>query len=259
MSRFLMQGVAALALAAMVGLPAISQAQDAAPAETPAPAAEAEALPQVLQDLDLTEVQVRQIKRGEGRILRGTLPDGGQMGAFVDDSGELRGAFLRGDGALPETVADALLPQPVRDQDVFGQLASVSAIFVREGMVMVGGTDADGEKVRAGFSPDGTLMRFGRGEGAEHRAGPHGRPGDRHWHDRGPRDRDRGHHERRQGKRPAISDEAVQGALDGAGYTDIGQITREGPRVSVEATNPEGEPVRVEVNPRGEVMRETAR
>ena len=48
-------------------------------------------------------------------------------------------------------------------------------------------------------------------------------------------------------------------ALTEAGYSGIGEITQNGPRVLAMATNPEGEPVAVELDPQGEVLREINR
>ena len=58
---------------------------------------------------------------------------------------------------------------------------------------------------------------------------------------------------------PALDEAAARAALDRAGYTQPGTILRAGPRTLAEAVNPAGEPVTVELNPRGEVVRETAR
>ena len=48
-------------------------------------------------------------------------------------------------------------------------------------------------------------------------------------------------------------------ALTSAGYSDIGQISQDGPRILALAVNPEGEPVAVELGPQGEVLREINR
>ena len=59
--------------------------------------------------------------------------------------------------------------------------------------------------------------------------------------------------------RAALDDAAVQSILTDGGYTQLGAITRNGPRVEAEAVNPEGEAVTVTINPRGVVVRELAR
>lgn len=265
MSRFLKGTVAALSLIAVSGLPFAAMAQTA-PAE--APAAEAPAtptLPQALQALNLGDLQVKEGKRG-GQRVEGALPDGTKLKAFVDDQGNLRGAFTEDNKPLPKELADQLIPEAVRSQELLQQFATISGAFGDERGVTVGGTDANGEKLRAGFTADGTLMRFGRGDdmgrgGPEGRRGDHG-PGKHGRHgDRGPRGEhgDRGHHGGAKMERPApLSDEAVTKAVTDAGYTELGAITRDGPRTIVQAKNPQGEAVSVEVTPRGEVVRETA-
>ena len=138
--------------------------------------------------------------------------------------------------------------------------------------VMIEGTDANGDELRALFAEDGTLTRFGRGDDDDDRRGDHGKRGGKHG-DRGDHEM-RGHHMQGQrggaeggpdqarmgGQPPAPLDEAaVTTTLTDAGYQDLGAITRDGPRTLVEAVNAAGETVTVELSPRGEVMRETAR
>lgn len=262
--------VAAIALAAtMIGAPLTGVAQDA---EAPAAAAgatqgAAETLPQVLQDLNLKDVKIRE-RRG-GKAVKGELADGTEIRAFVDDQGEVRGIFADDDAALPQALVERMVPEAVRGQEIFGQLATISGIFADERGVMVAGGDAAGDDIRAGFSADGTLMRFGRGDdmGGEHMRG--GKEGwghkDDHREDRRGRDDDRRGHDRHgerdhrgEGRPAALNDDAVRKALSDAGYTDLGEIERQGPRAVVAAKNPQGEAVRVELSPKGEVMRESA-
>ena len=65
----------------------------------------------------------------------------------------------------------------------------------------------------------------------------------------------------RQGAiRPPLADPAeLRGALTEAGYSGIGEISQQGPRILAMAINPEGEPVAVELDPQGEVLREINR
>lgn len=285
MSRFFKGSVAAIALSAVIGLPLVSMAQDAAPAQEttqPAPAAD---LPPLLQSLNLDDVDIKDLRRG-GKRIKGETAEGLEIRAFVDAAGNLRGIFADKDdddaqAALPQAVIDEMIPEAVRGQDILGQIATISAIFSDERGVMVAGAGADGEDIRAGFATDGTLMRFGRGDDA---MGPKG-----NWHNKGKsdgkaddrrdgRDRDgrfhRDHHRDRHGDRhddrrgnhaergprgAGLSQERLNEALGAAGYTALGEVSREGPRTLVEATNPQGESVVVEVNPRGEVVRESAR
>lgn len=68
----------------------------------------------------------------------------------------------------------------------------------------------------------------------------------------------RGGPDRAQPQGP-LDDAAVRSILTDGGYTELGEITRNGPRAEVPAKNPEGENVTVTVSPRGVVVRELAR
>ena len=57
----------------------------------------------------------------------------------------------------------------------------------------------------------------------------------------------------------AVDPAEVRMALTSAGYSDIGQISQDGPRILALAVNPEGEPVALELDQQGEVMREINR
>lgn len=271
MSRFLKGTVAALALSAVIGLPSAMLAQTDSAPEVSASVAASDAieLPQVLQGLNLSDVQVRKERRGVQK-LRGTLEDGTVIRAFIDGGGTVRGAFAGGGKALPDALIEALIPEEVRAQEITGQFSTISAAFNGERGIKVGGSDAEGERIRAVFTQDGTLMRFGRGEdmhGSERRGHDRrGKAADHHRHGKGdPRHWERSGKEHHRGHGPAghhgapLTDDAARGAVSGAGYTDLGAITHKGPRTLVEATNPQGDQVQVELNPRGEVIRETAR
>ncbi|ABL69418.1 hypothetical protein [Paracoccus denitrificans] len=292
MSRKLSTSIALSALLAVLGAPVLAQDTPAAPppaAEAPAPVV----LPQALQDAGLSDVTSKRGPRGATRI-EGKLPDGTQIDAMLDAKGQLRGLRARGDAALPQALIDQLVPQAVRDSAVFGELGTLKAVFTGERGVMLAGQDADGNKLRAAFAQDGTLLRFGRGDA--------GRDGERHgkrqddrrdkgYHHRGhdKRDGHRGWHHGPRGDRsgekgapppagaapeaPAADAPQRQGALSptrldrgevrmaltSAGYSRIGEILQDGPRVVAQAVNPEGEPVAVELNPKGQVMREINR
>lgn len=245
-------------------------AQQAAP-EAPAQSAPQEApaatvtLPQALQEAGLTDVTSSPMRRGGGTRINGTLPDGTKIGAFVDASGALRGLRGQDDAALPAALVEALVPQNIRENPIYDQLGQLRGIFVNQDGIMLAGADAQDNRVRAAFSQDGTLIRFGRGEGGmrrgfgEHRDKAEGRRG---WKgDKGDRDRRGFRQERweeRQGFR-AIDEAALRQSLTDGGYSDVGTITRMGPRIAVEAVNPEGEAVSVELDPKGEVLREINR
>lgn len=247
--------------------------------------AEPAVLPQALQDAGLTDVTSKPMRHGGGIRIEGTLPEGGKIGAFVDASGALRGVRNQDDAALPASLIDALVPQNVRDNPVYGELAQLRGIFVGQQGVKLFGIDAQDNRVHAAFSEDGTLVRFGRGDGDDDRRGfgkdrgdgkhrdgemrrhdrkydgkrHEGRGKDRHGMkgDRGDR---RSHGAQDSGSaRPPVDEAALRQSLTDNGYSDIGTITHEGPRLVAEAVNPEGEAVAVEINPRGEVLREINR
>lgn len=276
--------------------------QAPAPATTPGPTEAWGQVPAAVAELGLTDVEVSEGRRGQR--VRGTLPGGVEIEAMVGPDGTLQ--MLRSeaeDAALPADVVARLVPQAVRDSAIYREIPTVTAVMVAPQGVMVGGKDAAGEDVRAGFSSDGTLQRFGRGEmerpdrrgpergkgregdrgdrreGERAGDGKHGKPhgdgnrrawregdradGERRHGDEGDRGRntDRGIEGGRDGDgdRPALDEASARSALEQAGYTQPGTILRAGPRTLAEAVNPAGEPVTVELNPRGEVVRETAR
>lgn len=292
MSRTFLKGsIAAIALTSVLGTAVLAQdAAPAAPADTAATvqAPTAETLPAPLAALNLTDVEIDATRRGGWKV-EGDLPAGGEIDAFIDPTGTLRMVEADDDAALPQSVIDAMLPQAVRDNALLGEISVIGKLGVMDDMVMIAGRDADGEAVRAGFAQDGSLMRFGRGDddhrgmrregrggegrgGDDHarRGGDHGeRHGDGHGKRGGDRDgarRGGGDGPSGQqrgdmgGDRPApISPDAAQQALEAAGYTDIANITRRAAGVTAEAVNQAGEAVTVRVNPKGEVVRETAR
>ncbi|MDO5706668.1 MAG: hypothetical protein Q4G49_16580, partial [Paracoccus sp. (in: a-proteobacteria)] len=217
----------------------------------------AETLPEALKALNLTDLDIRTGKRGSR--VTGKVADGTGINAMVGDDGTLRGVRAGDGAALPQTLVDTMLPAPVRGNAIIEQFATISGLGVMPDMVMIGGKDAEGQNLRAGFAPDGTLMRFGRGDDRG--------PGMQGKHDRGGKrgfDR-RGHgrgemHGDRMGQRAAPLDEAaLRQSLTGAGYTDLGDITRQGRGIAIPAVNANGEAVTLQVNRAGQVIRETAR
>ncbi|WP_199261320.1 hypothetical protein, partial [Paracoccus binzhouensis] len=204
MSRTFPTSIALSALLAMLAAPAM--AQDTAPAPQP-PAAEAQAetpLPKALQDAGLTDVTRKRGPHGGTRI-EGKLPDGSQIGAMLDDQGQLRGLRAKGEAALPPALVEQLVPQAVRDSAVYAELGTLKAVFSGQRGVMLAGQDADKNKVHAAFAEDGTLLRFGRGDQDRlhfrDRDDGHDRKGDRH-HRRHHRDDDRGWHREGRGDGP---------------------------------------------------------
>lgn len=290
MLRTLRNTVAVIAASAALAAPVMAQttapAAPAAPvvtapaapattapaATTPATTAPAAALPAALTDLGITDATLREGRKG-GQRAEGTLPGGTAFQAMLDGQGALRMIRTTDDAAaLPADLVTRLVPQAVRDNAVFGQVTTVKGVAQGDQGVMVFGTDAAGQPVRAGFAADGTLQRFGRGD-MDHGDKKDGKKGDRKGKhgkgDRGERGEGRGDRDgdREDGPRggpqggpaAALDDAGVQALLTDAGYTQPGAITRNGPRVEVEAVNPAGQPVTVTINPRGVIIRELAR
>ncbi|WP_405406117.1 hypothetical protein [Paracoccus sp. Ld10] len=201
--------------------------------------------------------------------------------------------------ALPQPIIDAMLPQAVRGNEIMAQFASIEGIMAEYGHFGVKGEDADGQEMRAAFDDAGTVLRFGRDDdrrddrnGHNRDRGPRGdrpdgdgprgdgprgdgargdRPhgdgprGDRHNGDgpRGDRPNDGGN--RGNGARgdmpPAAQLDAAAASqrLTEAGYSDLGTMQQKGPRVMLDATNPDGETVTLELDRQGQLVRETAR
>lgn len=269
MSSKLKHSVAILAIAAGLGSAALAQteAPQAGRAEVTA-----ETLPDVLKSLNLQDLD---IDKGRREVeIDGTTADGTEIEAMLNREGELRFIRADDDAALPASVVETLVPEAVRSSETFAQFSVIEGVGIappraKMAGVMIMGVDADGEKMRAGFTEDGTLTRFGRGDHDRH-----GRRGD--GHRRGDKMGKRDHSERwgkgghgRDHDRGAAMDDgqgsaamfpaAVIQTLTNGGYSEIGPISRNGPLTVVEAINSNDEPVTVEINPRGEVIRETAR
>lgn len=213
--------------------------------------------------------------------IKGRQPTGTEIEARFDRQNALVGVEVD-DAAIPAELLGTLLPQAVRDNEVIAQFDRIDEIGNRDGRVMVKGEDATGQDMRAEFDADGRVLRFGREDG------PRGDRGEERRGDRGPRHDDRGpggHAMRGEGHAgrpmgdgdgprghgpagdargpapvPADFDAvAVNQRLSGAGYTGFGFLRADGPRLMLEATNPQGEPVTLELDRQGEVVRETAR
>lgn len=275
MSSTVRNTVAILAIVAGLGGAALAQGTSGTPSEqpqatspaNPADAVEitAETLPDALKALNLQDIEIDQERRHVS--VEGRLADGTGIEARLDPSGELRVIEADDDAALPASVVETLVPGSVRGTDIFAQFSTIEGVALPPAGspmagVMIMGVDADGEKLRAAFAEDGTLTRFGRGEDMKRdgrRGGDHGK-GDRKGH-RGDRMQGAEHGKQmRGGEAPAQLDEAaVTTILTDGGYDDLGAISRDGWRIVVDAVNAAGEEVTVVLNPRGEVIRETAR
>lgn len=281
MSSTLKTSVLALGLMGVLG-GGLAFAQTVAPATEAAPAAAQVQIPAILQGDGFADVQAKPGRRG-GLFVEGSLTATGKdFDAMVNSDGNLVGMRTAAGAALPQSVIDALLPEAARANPILSEIAVLNAIGSRDGAVMVGGQDASGDEVRIGFAADGELVHFDRGERAKRGKGmggdrdgkgPRGDRGDKGGrgdhgdHGRmGPRDggsRDGGPRDggaRNGGQPPAPVDEAaLRSAVEGAGYTELGDIARADRGLAIEALNPQGEAVLVIVTPSGEVVRETAR
>tara|TARA_B100000378_G_scaffold262452_1_gene244555 strand:+ start:11880 stop:12806 length:927 start_codon:yes stop_codon:yes gene_type:complete len=273
--RRIQLGTSAVILALMGAIGTGALAQDQAPAT--AQSSPQTQLPQVLGALNLTDIATREARHGGNRI-EGNLPGGGEIQAVIDESGNLVMVDVD-DAAMPQSLIDAMLPQSVRDNAVFGQFATIGKLATMDSRVMIGGEDADGEDLRAGFDAEGRLLRFGRedGDGRRFGRGPergeHGGkdesrkgrgPGMMGGHD-GDREGPRGGDRRGErpgegpGRAPMMDRAAIDKVLGDAGYTDLAQPRRAGPRFALDATNPAGEQVTLEIDAKGDILRETAR
>ncbi|MCZ0961715.1 hypothetical protein [Paracoccus benzoatiresistens] len=251
----------------------------------------------------MTEIR----KHPEGLMLKGRQSAGDDIAVRFDSQNRLTRIDVD-NGAVPAELANTLLPQAIRENELIGQFARIEEIGTRESHVMLRGEDASGEDMRAMFDADGRVLRFGRedDDGPRGERG-HGRNGD-HDHEHGLRmgDREHGEHGRHMGERgheghgmhgehgprgdrpmgdgprgdgpagdgpagdgrraagpapvPADFDAvAVNQKLTQAGYKEFGLLRADGPRLMLEATNPQGESVMLELDPKGELVRETAR
>ncbi|MGR3197979.1 MAG: hypothetical protein ACU0DM_04480, partial [Paracoccus sp. (in: a-proteobacteria)] len=163
-------------------------------------------------------------------------------------------------GVLPQSIVEALLPQPVRDTQILSEFGMIEEIRTRDGRFDVKGEDADGVDLRASFDEAGNVLRFGRDD--DDRRGGRGGPGrhGEHGHGRpGKGDRDDGPRASMQDAAQSIDTVAVNRRLSEAGYGQFGLLRQDGPRLLLDATNPDGEAVTLEFDPQGEVVRETAR
>lgn len=245
-------GLSAVSLVLLSGLAAPALAQDAAAPDLPA----------ALNALNLQNVEIDQTRRG-GRKVEGDLPDGGEIDAFIDSQNNVM-MVEADDVAMPQSLVEALLPQAVRDNDIMSQFAIIDRIGGRDGRFMVGGENADGQELRAGFDADGRLLRFG---GEDDRRGMRGHRWGRGDHGRMMGKGDWGHGFRSgtgggrmgEGQMPPIDTGPAIQSLNGAGYSELSSPRPAGFRMLIDATNPAGEAVTVEVDPSGQVIRETAR
>ncbi|MFN3527249.1 MAG: hypothetical protein ACK4YU_14285, partial [Paracoccus sp. (in: a-proteobacteria)] len=113
-------GTAALALlmtGASLTTPAL--AQDTPPAPQAAAPQTATGTPDLVTRLGLTDLEVDSWKNG-GREYEGELPDGTEIEMKFDRDGLLV-EIKADDGPMPALAIEQILPQAVRDSEVFGQ------------------------------------------------------------------------------------------------------------------------------------------
>ncbi|SIS88108.1 hypothetical protein [Paracoccus saliphilus] len=272
MSRDKILGATAIiAVIASIGGGVMAQTgvqDDQRPSGSPAGTAQP-ALPPELEALKLENIE-SEIKRGGFREIEGRTGDGIEIEARVDNSGKLIGVEAD-DGPLPQALIESLLPQSIRDNEVIGQFAVIEEIGSRREMLGVKGEDALGEDMFALFDQDGRLLRFGRDDDDKRPDGKRMHREGRHWgpdHGDGAREK----HMRRMAPNPDGNDAGprrmpalefepseVNKQLSDAGYEKFGFLHIDGPRILLEATNPQGESVTLELDPKGEIIRETAR
>lgn len=262
MSLFLLKrGTAILTVMAVSAAPLAAVAQN-----TDTQAQVQVQLPAALSVQGLSDVKTSPARRGGTRVT-GKLPDGSSFRAMLTQDGKLAMVGSR-DAALPQAMLDEILPATVRGADMISRFSKIHAVMQADGRgTMVMGKNAEGESIRAGFDPDGKLSHFSRGDHDRKGRKGWGKGGHR-WGKHGGKDGDR-HGDYHKGARlgdgipgqpPApMSEDALRKVAEGAGYTALGAISYEGPRSVIEAINPQGEAVTVEIAPNGKVMRETAR
>lgn len=181
---------------------------------------------------------------------------------FEPSSNRLIGAEIER-GALPQALVDEILPPAVRNAEIYGTFATLSGIRAEGDRYGLRGRDESGARMRAQLDASGAVLRFrGDDDDGHPRTRMHERMKERmegrmegHGHDRRP-----GEHRRPMGSPAAqIDTVAISQRLSDAGYGGFGILQQRGPRLSLQATNPDGEPVTLELVPTGEILRETAR
>ncbi len=230
-------------------------------------------LPQAARGNDAMSllVYIDEIKLRPDHIeVKGNQQNGDDAELKFDRDGALVGAELD-DSRLPDTLIQALLPQAVRDAEVMAQFGRIDEIGSRHGNFVVKGEDQSGRDMSAAFDQEGRVLRFGSDDGPKHRRG-HDRDDDRRGGPREMRHDDHAGHGKGRDGGPRFGDRAERGGpapefdavqvnqrLADSGYSQFGFLRAQGPGAVLEATNPQGEPVVLELDPAGEIVRETAR
>ena len=201
--------------------------------------------------------------RRHGIRVEGEQPNSDELELVFDGQGRLISAEAD-DEALPQMLLDLVLPQAVMSSDALGQLAEIQEIGLHgDSRFRIEGEDASGKDIRMLIDHDGRLLRFGREDEGRKRSGWQERRGDArpgHFQQQRPAF----HHGQRgplQGRAQALDFDPVQlnQRLSDAGYSDFGLLRRAGPALVLEAQNPAGESVILQLDSQGQIIRETAR
>lgn len=192
---------------------------------TAAPAGTGDAaLPAELRGLGLTEVRTRteRGRRGETEIdIHARMPAGGWLLAEIRD-GRLE-EVKTGGTAMPQPLAERLLPAAIRRDRYIGDLAQITEIkFKRDGEIHVEGLDAAGMRIKVAYAQSGALSTF----------------------------------KRERDDRRSLSIDAARARLGELGYHQIGFVDRSGRHNRALATNAYGEWVEVRLDEQGRVERE---
>ena len=137
----------AIVLAATLVYPGMIAAQD---------------LPRSVQELRLTDIQIRQKPYIEyGRYVYGTLPGGARIKIELEQDGTIEEIEARGHGLFPIDQIRSLVPPAVLKSTSWPADATLEKIeFKRGGRIEIEGRLADGRKFDAEFVADGRLLDF---------------------------------------------------------------------------------------------------
>lgn len=200
--------------------------------------------------------------RRQGVKVEGRQPNRDELELFFDAQGRLIAAEADDQG-LPQMLLEQVLPQAVMSSDALGQLARIEEIGLHgDSRFRIEGEDASGKDIRLLIDHDGRLLRFGReGDGRKRPDGwqerrSDGGPG--HFHRSGFHSQ-RGGPMRGQAQGLDFDPVEVNQRLTEAGYSGFGLLRRAGPALVLEAQNPAGESVILQLDSQGEIIRETAR
>jgi hypothetical protein len=124
--------------------------------------ASAQDLPQSVNDLRLTDIEIREKPVAKyGRRVLGTLPGGARIEIELDGKNAIEDIEARGSGLFPISEIRDLVPAPVRDSPGWPADAQLEKIeFESDGRVEIEGRLVDGREFEAEFSAEGLLLDF---------------------------------------------------------------------------------------------------